>query len=109
MSAPDSAQPRPALVVTGAELFWITVGLWLGGVCLLALVPVVLTPRLGPAMALAVAYLLFFISWQPVQRVTQRSMEPRAAFVRMFALVATAAMVAYYLREALMTLITRAS
>lgn len=109
MSAPDSAQPKAALAVTSAELLWITVGLWLGGVCLLALVPVILAPRIGPAMALAAAYLLFFVSWQPVQRVTQRAMEPRAAFVRLFGLVATAAMVAYYLREALMTLITRPS
>lgn len=109
MSAPDSAQPKAAVAVTAAELFWLTIGLWLGGICLLALVPVVLAPRLGPAMALAVAYLLFFVSWQPVQRITQRSLEPRAAFLRMLGLVGTAAMFAYYVREALLTLITRPS
>jgi hypothetical protein len=108
MSAPDSAQTPALLVVTPAELFWITVGLWIGGVCLLALLPVILMPRLGPAMSLAVSYLLFFVSWQPVQRLTQRALAPRAAFIRMLALVATAAMVAYYLREALMTLVSRA-
>lgn len=108
MSAPESAQPTTVLVVTPAELFWITVGLWLGGVCLLALLPVILMPRLGPAMSLAVSYVLFFITWQPVQRLTQRSLEPKAAFIRMFALVATAATVAYYLREALLTLVSRA-
>lgn len=108
MSAPDSAQPPAVLVVTPAELFWITAGLWIGGVCLLALMPVILMPRLGPAMSLAVSYLLFFVSWQPVQRLTQRALAPRAAFIRMLALVATAAMVAYYLREALVTLLSRA-
>ena len=43
---------RPPIVVTRAELFWLTVGLWMGGVCLLALLPVVLMPRLGPALGL---------------------------------------------------------
>ncbi len=111
MSAPaPSPSPSPGvLVVTPAELFWITAGLWIGGVCLLALLPVVLMPRLGPALGLAVAYVLFFVSWQPVQRLTQRALPPRAAFVRMFALVATAAMAAYYVREALLELVRRAS
>jgi len=108
MSAPDSAPPKTVLVVSPAELFWITAGLWIGGVCLLALMPVILMPRLGPALALAVSYVFFFVSWQPVQRLTQRALEPRAAFVRMFALVATAAMVAYYIREALLTLVSGA-
>lgn len=108
MSASPPALSRPPLVISPAELFWLTAGLWLGGVCLLALVPVILTPRLGPAMGLAVSYLLFFMSWQPVQRLTQRSLEPRAAFVRMFALVATAAMAAYYVREALLEFVRRA-
>ena len=103
-----SAPPGPLLVVTAAELFWLTAGLWIGGVCLLALMPVILMPRLGPVMGLAVSYLLFFVSWQPVQRLTQRAMEPRAAFVRMFALVATAAIVAYYVREALLDVVRRA-
>ncbi len=108
MSAPESAPPRGLLVVTPAELFWLTAGLWMGGVCLLALLPVILMPRLGPAMGLAVSYLLFFVSWQPVQRLTQRALAPRAAFVRMLALVATAATVAYYVRDALIALVNRA-
>ena len=91
MSAPASAHSTGQLVVTPTELFWLTAGLWMGGVCLLALLPVMLMPRLGPAPALAVAYVLFFVSWQPVQRLTQRALAPRAAFVRMLALVATAA------------------
>ena len=109
MPAPAPATPSGLLVVTPAELFWITAGLWIGGVCLLALLPVMLMPRLGPALGLAVAYVLFFVSWQPVQRLTQRALAPRAAFVRMFALVATAAMAAYYVREALLELVRRAS
>ncbi len=108
MSAPAPLPPGTPLVVTPAELFWLTAGLWLGGVCLLALLPVILMPRLGPAPALAVSYVLFFVSWQPVQRLTQRAIAPRAAFVRLLALVATAAMVAYYVREALVLLVTRA-
>ncbi len=110
MSAPASA-PAPSdglLIVTPTELFWLTAGLWLGGVCLLALMPVVLMARLGPAPALAVSYVLFFVSWQPVQRLTQRALAPRAAFVRMLALVATAATAAYYVREALLELLRRA-
>ena len=110
MSPPVPA-PAPSsgvLVVSPAELFWLTVGLWIGGVCLLALLPVILMPRLGPALGLAVAYVLFFVSWQPVQRITQRALAPRAAFVRMFGLVATAAMAAYYVREALLELVRRA-
>ena len=108
MSEPAPLSPGPPLVVTPAELFLLTAGLWLGGVCLLALMPVVLMPRIGPGPALAVSYVLFFVSWQPVQRLTQRALAPRAAFVRMLALVATAASVAYYVREALVTLVSRA-
>ena len=108
MSAPASAPSNSQLVVTPTELFWLTAGLWMGGVCLLALLPVMLMPRLGPAPALAMAYVLFFVSWQPVQRLTQRALAPRAAFVRMLALVASAATAAYYVREALLELLRRA-
>ena len=104
MSAPASAP----LVVTPSELFWLTAGLWMGGVCLLALLPVILMPRLGPAVGLGVSYVLFFVSWQPVQRLTQRALAPRAALLRMLVLVATAAMAAYYVREALLELVRRA-
>ena len=76
----DSAPiPSPALVtVTPAELFWITAGAWLSGACLLALMPVMLAPRVGPAAGLAVSYVLFFIAWQPIQRLTQRAVGPSA-------------------------------
>jgi len=103
----DSAPiPPPALVaVTPAELFWITAGSWLSGACLLALMPILLAPRLGPAAGLAVSYVLFFIAWQPIQRLTQRAVGPQRAFVRMLAFVASAAMLAYYVRESLLLLV----
>lgn len=107
----ESAPPPPSVpvvVVTPAELFWLTAGAWLGGICLLALVPVLLMPRLGPAAGLALAYLAFFMAWQPLQRLTQRAVGPRRAFIRMLALVASAAMLAYYVREALLALVRQA-
>jgi hypothetical protein len=106
------SEPVPAagpIAITRGELAMLSVGMWFSGVCLLALLPVVLMPRLGPAVGLALTYLLFFIAWQPLQRVTQRALGPRPAFVRTMALVATAAIAAYYLREALLELLRRAA
>lgn len=97
------------LVVTPAELFWLTAGLWLSGACLLALLPVLLMPRLGPAGGLAVSYVLFFLAWQPLQRMTQRAVGPTRAFVRLLALVGSAAMLAYYVREALLEVVRAAA
>ncbi len=105
MSDSPPNQPSAPVTVTPAELFWITAGAWLSGVCLLALLPVLLAPRLGPAAGLAVSYVLFFIAWQPIQRLTQRAVGPQRAFVRMLAFVASAAMLAYYVREALVVLV----
>ena len=104
---PEPPFPERPIVVTPAELFWLTAGAWMGGVCLLALLPVVLMPRVGPAAGLGVSYALFFLAWQPLQRVTQRALGARGAFVRMLALVATVAMAAYFLREALLELLRR--
>lgn len=103
----DSPSPVDAgpLVVTPAELFWLTAGLWVSGACLLALLPVLLMPRLGPAGGLAVSYVLFFLAWQPLQRMTQRAVGQTRAFVRMLALVGSAAMLAYYVREALLDVV----
>ena len=104
----DPAAPTSAtIVMTRGELVQLSVGMWLSGVCLLALLPVVLMPRLGPALGLAATYLVFFVAWQPLQRVTQRALGARAAFVRTMALVATAAIAAYYVREALLELVRR--
>lgn len=108
---PESSPPPPSagpIVVTPAELFWLTAGAWLGGICLLALLPVLLMPRVGPAGGLALSYLAFFVAWQPLQRLTQRALGPRQAFLRMLALVASAAMLAYYIREALLELVRKA-
>lgn len=99
---PEEAGP---LVVTPAELFWLTAGLWVSGACLLALLPVLLMPRLGAAGGLAVSYVLFFLAWQPLQRMTQRAVGPTRAFVRMLALVGSAAMLAYYVRGALLEVV----
>jgi hypothetical protein len=96
------------VVVTPAELFWLTAGFWLSGICLLALLPVVLMPRLGPPASLAVSYVAFFVAWQPLQRITQRAVGANRAFVRTLALVASAAMLAYFLREGLMELVRQA-
>jgi hypothetical protein len=100
--------PVTPVVITRGELVMLSVGMWLSGVCLLALMPVVLMPRLGPALGLAATYLMFFVAWQPIQRVTQRALGARAAFARTMALVATAAVAAYYVREALLELVRRA-
>ncbi|MEZ5293025.1 MAG: hypothetical protein R2745_18230 [Vicinamibacterales bacterium] len=99
--APSPAPSHP-VVVTPVELFWLTAGLWVSGICLLALLPVVLMPRVGPAAGLAVSYVTFFVAWQPLQRITQRAVGPSRTFIRMLALVASAAMLAYYIREALL-------
>lgn len=100
--------PVPALAMTRGELAWLTAGAWVGGVCLLTLVPVLLMPRFGPAAGVTVSYLLFFVTWQPLKTITERALGVRGAFMRMLALVATAAAVAYYLREALLGLLRAA-
>ena len=108
MSASAQQPPAPVLFMTPAELFWLTAGLWLSGVCLLALLPVLLMPPLGPVASLAVSYVAFFLAWQPLHRITQRALGANQAFVRMLALVASAAMLAYYARVALMDAIAKA-
>ena len=72
-----------AHLVTSSELFWLVAGMWLSGACLLALLPVVLAPRLGRQILL------------------QRALGPQAAMIRMLALVSSAAVVAYYVRAVL--------
>lgn len=104
VDTPPQSEGGP-LVVTPVELFWLTAGLWVSGACLLALLPVLLMPRLGPAGSLAASYVLFFLAWQPLQRMTQRAVGPTRAFVRMLALVGSAAMLAYYVREALLEVV----
>jgi hypothetical protein len=105
--APAAGEP-PGVRVTPGEILWLSVGVWLAGTCLLALMPVILIPRIGMGPGVAASYGLFFVAWQPVQTLTQRAIGPRAAVVRMVVFVGSAAVVGYYLREALLELIRTA-
>lgn len=105
----EQPQGGRLIPITQTELFWLTAGLWMSGICLLALLPVLLMPRLGQAGGLAVSYVAFFVAWQPLQRILQRSLGPSAAVLRVLALVASAAMLAYYLRDALVQQLIRAA
>lgn len=78
-----------------------TLAVWLGGIFILTLLPYLLIPRIGAAFAIAGSYLVFFLAWQPVQIVTQRSLGMKAAFVRMIIFVAGAATIAAFLRQML--------
>lgn len=108
-AAPPAADDLPGIRVSPAEILWLSLGVWLAGTCLIALMPVILIPRLGPAAGVAASYGLFFLAWQPVQSLTQRAIGARAAVVRMVLFVASAATVGYYLREALLELIRAAA
>lgn len=100
MSEPEST---PTIIsLSRAELLWITFGVWLGGVFMLTLLPILLIPRLGMPLGVGASYLVFFIAWQPVQTITQRTMGVRAAVVRMLLLVGAAATLAFYMREVLL-------
>jgi hypothetical protein len=81
---------------------WLTLGVWIGGVFILTLAPVLLIPRIGMPFGVAGSYLLFFLAWQPVQIVTQRTYGMRVGIIRMLLFVAGAATLAFYLREALL-------
>jgi hypothetical protein len=100
--APQAA--RGVLFVTGGEFLWITFAVWLGGIFILTLMPYLLIPRLGGALAIAGSYFVFFLAWQPVQIVTQRTLGMKSAVIRMIIFVASAATIASYLRQALPTL-----
>jgi hypothetical protein len=98
---PSLAPPRRAIVVTSGEFFWLTLSVWVGGVFILTLMPYLLSPRVGAPLAITGSYLVFFLAWQPVQSITQRSFGVKAGLVRMVLFVAGAATVASYLRQAL--------
>ncbi len=99
---PTSDSPAPIISLSRAEFLWITFGVWLGGVFMLTLLPVLLIPRLGTPLGVAASYFVFFLAWQPVQSVTQRTLGVRAAVLRMVLFVGAAATLAFYLREALL-------
>jgi hypothetical protein len=112
--APQPAAPPPAgadprgrgvVFLTPGEFFWVTMGVWIGGIFILALTPVLLIPRLGMPLGVSLSYLLFFLAWQPVQLITQRTFGMRAGIVRMLLFVAAAATIAFYLREILLGMV----
>jgi hypothetical protein len=89
------------MFVTPGEFLWLTLAVWVGGVFILTLMPYLLIAHVGGLLAIAGSYFLFFLAWQPVQIVTQRTLGMKAAVVRMLVFVASAATVASYLRQAL--------
>jgi hypothetical protein len=105
-STPESARPiNPGVIfLTGGEFLWVTFAVWLGGIFILTLMPYLLIPHVGGGLAIGGSYFLFFLAWQPVQIVTQRTLGMRSAVIRMLLFVASAATIASYLRQALPSL-----
>jgi hypothetical protein len=93
---------RPGLLISLREFQWLTLGVWVGGIFILTLMPMLLIPRVGMALGVAGSYLLFFLVWQPIQAITQRTAGTGAGVLRMVIFVAAAATIAFYLREALL-------
>ncbi len=93
-----------SLQLSRAEFLWLSVGVWLGGIFILAVMPLLLIPRWGMPLGVAGSYLLFFLAWQPVQSITQRAFGVRVAVLRMVLFVAGAAVIAYYVRELLLAM-----
>jgi hypothetical protein len=107
---PASTNPpaaRGVVLVTAGEFYWITLAVWLGGIFILTLMPYLLISRVGGPMAIAGSYFLFFLAWQPIQMVTQRTFGMKGAVIRMVIFVAAAATIASYLRQALPSLTAR--
>jgi hypothetical protein len=100
-AAPAADAPPRSIVITTGEFYWLTLGMWLGGIFILTLMPVLLIPRLGMALGVAGSYLLFFVAWQPIQIITQRTFGVGSAVLRMVLFVGAAATVAFYIRLAL--------
>jgi hypothetical protein len=107
---PGSTNPpaaRGVVLITAGEFYWITFAVWLGGIFILTLMPYLLILRVGGPMAIAGSYFLFFLAWQPVQIVTQRTFGMKGAVIRMVIFVAAAATIASYLRQVLPSLTVR--
>jgi hypothetical protein len=90
--------------LTKGEFYWVTFAVWVGGIFILTLMPYLLAPRIGGLAAIAASYFVFFLAWQPVQMVTQRTVGMGGAILRMIVFVASAATIASYLRQALPSL-----
>ena len=104
LASPVERSPasRGAISLTAGEFYWLTLGVWVGGIFILTVMPVLLIPRLGMPLGVAGSYLLFFLAWQPIQSITQRRFGMRAGIIRMVMFVAAAATIAFYLRELLL-------
>jgi hypothetical protein len=101
---PASGPPRPTVVVTLRELQLLTFSVWIGGICIMTLMPFILIPRLGMPWGVAASYGLFFVVWQPIQAITQRTLGAGRSLVRMLFFVVAGATISYYLREALLSM-----
>ena len=101
----QSTPSQPGVIfLTTREFFWITISVWLGGIFVLTLLPYLLAPRVGGALAIAGSYFIFFLAWQPIQNITQRTLGMKAGVVRLIIFVAGAATIASFLRQALPSL-----
>jgi hypothetical protein len=103
-SSHAAAPNRGVIFIRAGEFLWLTFSVWLGGIFILTLLPYLLIPRVGGVMAIAGSYFVFFLAWQPVQIVTQRTLGMKSAVIRMVIFVASAATIASYLRQALPSL-----
>ena len=103
-SPPTVPTTHRAIVISPAEFYWLTLGIFVGGIFILTLMPVLLIPRLGIPLGVAGSYLVFFLAWQPIQIITQRTLGMRAGIIRMIIFVAAAATIAFYLREMLLAM-----
>jgi hypothetical protein len=101
---PAANAPVRPIALTPAEFLWLTLAVWLGGIFILTLMPYLLIPRVGGPLGIAGSYFIFFLAWQPVQSVTQRTLGMKVGFVRMIIFVAGAAAIASYLRQTLPSL-----
>jgi hypothetical protein len=91
-----------SIQLSRGEFLWLTLGVWLGGIFILAVMPVLLIPRLGLPLGVAGGYFVFFLAWQPIQMITQRALGVRAAVLRLIIFVGAAATFAFYVREVLL-------
>src|SRR5262245_20126047 len=103
-SQPATERAAGTISVTPGEFLWLTLAVWIGGIFILTLLPVVLIPRLGLPLGVIASYLVFFLAWQPIQVVTQRTFGMRTGVIRMVLFVGGGATLAFYLREALLAI-----
>ena len=101
---PKAPSQSGTIVLSSGEFMWLTLAVWIGGIFILALLPVLLIPRLGMPLGVVASYLVFFLAWQPIQIVTQRTFGMRTGVIRMVIFVGAAATFAFYLRELLLAL-----